>query len=139
MKEYGMNYDFEVSFQNVVIGFSKVSNMQAKIEYDVVQEGGNDIPILLPIPSKQPDTITFEKGLLLSSSQSDWDKLRPGMMVCAVAIHVKRNGSVIRKLTFDQGIVLQKEYPLLDAMSDGIYIEKLQIAHTGLKEENSFQ
>ena len=97
MNDYGTSFEFEVSFQNVVIGFSKVSNMQANIEYDVIHEGGNDIPILLPIPRKQPDTITFEKGLLLNSSQSTWDKLRPGMMVSAVAIHIKKKWKYRKK------------------------------------------
>ena len=140
MSEYGSSYEFYVDFwdgnANKVssVSFARISNLQSKIEYEVIHEGGNDTPILLPIPSKQPETITFERGILLSGSEQYWDPIRPGMMVKNVAIYVQKYRTTVRKLEFEQGIVLSKEYPLLNAMSDEIYIEKLQLAHSGLKE-----
>ncbi|SET16106.1 phage tail protein [[Clostridium] polysaccharolyticum] len=136
-KEYGVDYNYCVSFENgsVTIGFAKISNMQSKIEYDVIHEGGNPVPVLLPKPAQNPETITFEKGMLLSNSAQFWDRLRPGMMVTGVEITVKHNGKVVRSLAFEQGIVLEKAYPVLDATSSKIFIEQLQIAHSGLKEE----
>lgn len=133
--EYVSSFEFEVSFQGIKIGFSKVTNMEAKIEYETIYEGGNDIPILLPLPNRKPNTITFEKGLLLNKSKTIWDKLKPGMMVYAVVIDVMKNKQVVRKLTFQQGMVLKKKYPLLDATFNGVYIETLEIAHSGLEEE----
>lgn len=140
MSEYGSSFEFYVSFQNgspnhADMSFAKISNLESKIEYDVVLEGGNPTPVLLPIPSKQPETITFEKGMLLGNSQGFWETLRPGMVVENVVIYVRRYNTTVRTLGFERGIVLSKEYPLLDAMSHDVYIEKLQIAHSGLKED----
>ncbi len=140
MSEYGSSSEFIVTFWNKTdnkhseISFSKISNLKAKIEYEVINEGGNPIPVLLPIPSRQPETIIFEKGMLLGDSASYWDQLRPGMMVSNVVIYVRKYNATVRKLEFDQGIVLSKEYPLLNAVSDEVYIEKLEVAHSGLKE-----
>lgn len=141
MSEYGSSYEFIVSFWDdrmsfyQDMSFQKISNLQSKIEYEIINEGGNPIPVLLPIPNKQPETITLEKGMLLRTVKSFWESLRPGMMVKDVVIYVRRYNAPVRKLGFEQGIVLSKEYPLLNAMSGEIYIEKLQIAHSGLKEE----
>lgn len=138
--EYGSSYEFYVSFENNTgkkadMSFAKISNLQAKIEYEVINEGGNPTPVLLPIPSKQPETITFEKGIHLSGNTRFWEQLCPGMRVENVVIYVRHYNATIRTLEFHQGIVLSKEYPMLDAMSGGVYIEKLQIAHSGLKEK----
>lgn len=141
MNEYGNSFEFIVSFcadgtsQYCDMSFQKISNLQSKIEYEVIHEGGNPVPVLLPIPSKQPETVTLEKGMLLGTEKSFWDSLRPGMMVKDVVIYVRQYQATVRKLGFDQGIVLSKEYPQLNAMSGEIYIEKMQIAHSGLREE----
>lgn len=140
MNEYAHNYEFYVDFWNPKKGsndsahFARISNLQSKIEYEVIHEGGNAQPVLLPTPSKQPETITFERGVALNTSSGFWDSLRPGMMVENVVIFVQQYRTTIRKLRFDQGIVISKEYPLLNAISGEVYIEKLQIAHSGLVE-----
>lgn len=139
-KDYASSYEFFVEFdldgssKHSTLSFAKISNLQSKIEYETIYEGGNNNPILLPIPSKQPETVTFERGILISGRKGDWDTIQPGMMVEHVVIHIEKNQGVVKNLEFDHGIVLLKEYPLLNALSNEIYVEKLQIAHSGLKE-----
>ena len=49
-------------------------------------------------------------------------------------IFVKQNGSTKRILYFNSGVILSKEISAMDAMSNSVLIEKIEIAHSGLKE-----
>lgn len=134
------NYDYVVMVtdpstnKDCQVGFSRVSNSASKIEYDVIEEGGNDIPILLPRPSKQPETLTLEKGILIKKSSNFWDKVKPGMMIYQLSIFICRSHKIVKTLYFEQGMLIEKEYPTLQGNGNEAYIEKLQIAHSGLKE-----
>ena len=128
------NFEFDVCFSMFRIRFSKITNLVAKEEYDTVYEGGNRNPIFLLKATRQPDTITFEKGRVASGKKEMFDLIRPGFPVSGIIIFVLHNGVVVKRLVIDEGIVVSKEYPTLDGLGNEIFIEKLQINHTGLRE-----
>ena len=47
---------------------------------------------------------------------------------------MKNKGRIERIFTIDEGIVLSKEFSGFDAMSRNVLIERLELAHSGLKE-----
>ncbi|MBR3770920.1 MAG: phage tail protein [Clostridium sp.] len=120
--------------ESVDIGFARISNLEAKMDYEVIQEGGNSIPILLPVARKEPDILTLERGIPITENTEFWRNLKPGTRLSNVNIFVIRNEYTIRWLSFAEGIVISKQYPDLNAVSSEVYIEKLQIAHSGLEE-----
>lgn len=134
MAEFIAGNEFDVRFDLIKASFSKVTNIGSKIEYDTFIEGGNDIPIYRKKPKKQPDTIIFEKGLHTGIGSNIFGMIKEGMKVKNVMIFVKYNGKTDRILYFDEGIVLSKEFSGFDAMSNSVVIEKMEIAHSGLKE-----
>ena len=135
MIEYITGTEFDVRFDLVKVSFTKVTNIGSKIEYDTFVEGGkNDTPLYFKRPKTKPDTIIFEKGLHNSAGSNFFGLLKEGMRVKSVMIFVKHNGKTNRILYFDEGLILSKEFSVMDAMSNSVLIEKMEIAHSGLKE-----
>lgn len=135
MAEFIIGTEFEVKFDQMSVSFSKVTNVASKIEYDTFIEGGqNDFPIYLQKPKKQPDTIIFEKGIHTGLTSTDFGKIREGMKLKNVMIFVKHQGETDHVLYFDTGLVLSKTFSEFDASGRSVLIEKMEIAHSGLKE-----
>lgn len=132
---YLPNYSFEVSMNGFTIGFSKVNNITADIEFDAIVNGGaNDAPVILPKSKHTPDMIFFEKGLKADLADTMFSLLTAGTRVAGITIFVKLNGQIKRIFTISTGIIVKREFSSLDAMGDQVFIESLQIAHTGLIE-----
>lgn len=130
------NYEFSVEFGLGKISFSKISNLGGKIEVGTFVEGGNnDYPMIYKTARRQPDILVLQKGvpdskvtnLLLS-------QLKEGKKVSSILIFVKRNGSTVKTFSITEGIILSRKYSNLDAVSGGIFIQQLEIAHTGITE-----
>lgn len=139
MAEFITGTEFEVVMDMVKISFGKVTNIGAKIEYDTFVEGGhNDYPIYLKKPKTKPDTIIFEKGLHTGLGSNVFTKIEEGTKMKNIMIFVKHNGDTERIFYFDYGIILSKEFSAMDAMGNSVMIEKLEIAHSGLKEMPMF-
>ncbi len=135
MAEFITGTEFDVRFNHEKISFSRVTNVGSKIEYDTFIEGGqNDYPHYLRKPKKQPDTIVFEKGVHTGQKSNILNLIKEGIKVRNVMIFVKKNGKTDRILYFDSGTILSKEFSGFDAMSNSVMIEKIEIAHSGLKE-----
>lgn len=135
MVEYITGTEFDVRFDLVKVSFSKVTNIGSKIEYDTFIEGGrNDAPLYFKKPKTKPDTVIFEKGLHNGLGSNFFGLLKEGMGVKNVMIFVKYRGNTSRILYFDEGLILSKEFSVMDAMSNSVLIEKMEIAHSGLKE-----
>lgn len=135
MADFITGTEFEVRFDLIKASFSKVTNVGSKIEYDTFIEGGhNDYPMYLRKPKKQPDTIIFEKGVHTGLTSSIFATVKEGMRVKNVMIFVKQRGKTDRILYFDSGLVLSKEFSGFDASGRSVLIEKMEIAHSGLKE-----
>ncbi len=135
MAEFLTGLEFDVRFDLVRVSFSKVTNVGSKIEYDTFIEGGqNDTPLYLKKPKKQPDTIIFEKGIHTGITSNIFGMLKEGMRVKNVMIFVRSQGKTDRILYFDSGLVLSKEFGDFDAVNNAVLIERMEIAHSGLKE-----
>ncbi len=130
---YIMNYEFQVTFGVMKMGFNKISNMKSKIQYDTIVEGGSlNGPHFLLKTKTQPDVIIFEKGMTTQLKDVVFSTITEGMVVRGVLIFVKKNGSIKRVLTFEEGLILSKSLSNLDANHPGVFIESLEIAHSGL-------
>lgn len=135
MAEYITGAEFQVMFDLVEVSFSKITNIRSNVEYDTFIEGGqNEAPHYFVKPKKQADTIIFEKGLNTKLTNAIYGIIKEGMKISNVIIFVKNEGKVERILYFDEGIVLSKEFAAFDAMSKSVLIEKIEMAHSGLKE-----
>lgn len=135
MAEFITGTEFDVRLDMIKVSFAKVTNIGARIEYDTFIEGGqNDCPIYLKKPKTKPDTIILEKGLHTGVTSNIYAMVKEGTKIKNVMIFVKHNGETDRILYFDSGIVLSKEFSAMDAMENTIMIEKIEIAHSGLKE-----
>ena len=130
------SHSFLVAIGPAMFSFSKVSNLMSQIEYDAVNEGGNnDYPLLFRKPKTQPDTLILEKGVKTRSSDLVFNLLLEGMQVEMVTILLMKDTIDLEKaFYFKQGIIVKRQFSNLDAMSNEILIESLEIAHSGLVE-----
>lgn len=135
-KELLPSHSFLVSIGSDTFSFSKVKNMVAQIEYDAVPEGGNnDYPLLFRKQKTNPDTLILEKGVRTRSSDSAFNALREGMQVEQVTIMLMKNGTDLDKVFFfRKGMIVKRTFSTLDAMGNELFIESLEIAHSGLVE-----
>lgn len=129
-------HSFLVTIGPAVFSFSKISNLMAQIEYDAVVEGGNnDYPHLFKKPKTKPDTLVLEKGVKTRSSDAIFNLLLEGMQVELVTILLLKDGVDLEKaFFFKKGIIIKRQFSNLDAMSNDLLIETLEIAHSGLVE-----
>ena len=129
-------HSFIVSIGPVIGSFAKVSNIVQQIEYDAVIEGGNDdYPHLFKKPKSKPDTLILEKGVRTRMSDPLFSLLVEGMEVELVTILLLKNQMDLQKaFFFKKGIIIKRQFSNLDAMSNDLFIETLEIAHSGLVE-----
>lgn len=129
-------HSFLVTIGPLVLSFAKVSNMMAQIEYDAVVEGGNnDYPHLFKKAKTKPDTLILEKGVRTRATDLAFDLLLEGVQVELGTILLLKNGIDLQKVFyFKKGIIVKRQFSNLDAMSNELLIETLEIAHTGLVE-----
>lgn len=139
MDKYASGFRFRVTIdpkldEKSEIGFSKVGGLTVELEVEEIQEGGvNGTPHVLTSPAKRSGKLTLEKGL---ASANSWaTKLRPGFRLGGwLTVEVAdSSGTVIRTFMIEDGIVTKWELTDMDASSSQVLIEKLEIAHTGLK------
>lgn len=130
------SHSFLVTIGPLVLSFAKVSNMVAQIEYDAVIEGGNnDYPHLFKKAKTKPDTLVLEKGVRTRATDASFDLLLEGMQVELGTILLLKDGIDLQKaFYFKRGLIVKREFSKLDAMSNEVLIETLEIAHSGLVE-----
>lgn len=132
---YIPNYSFEVMLEGMTFGFSRVNNISASVEFDTIIDGGtNDSPVLMIKPKRMPDMIVFEKGLKADLGDTLFSLLTVGKKITGILIFVKNNGSTKRIFTITSGVIVRREFSPLDAMGNELFLELLQIAHTGITE-----
>ncbi len=128
---------FQLIIGNYVLGFSKASNLEDSIDYDNYVEGGlNDSPWIWRKPSQQTHTLTLEKGAQMRPVFGDKLKLLPGTEIEGGVVFIVNdaNNNAGRKFSCDQAVIVKWEISPLDAMSNDVLIEKIEIAHSGLKD-----
>ena len=129
------NYSFSVTFDMFKVGFSKISNISASAEIDTIINGGhNDAPVILRKPKRNPDMLVFERGIHCSLSDLAFSYFTEGRKVDSITINVQRDGKTVRMFFVSGGIIVRREYAPLDAMGNQVFLEALQVAHTGITE-----
>lgn len=130
------NYEFTVEFGLGKVSFSKISNLGGRIEVGTFVEGGNnDYPMIYKTARRQPDVLLLQKGVADSKvTNLLLSQLKEGKKVSGILIFVKRNGSTVKTFSIIEGIIVSRKYSNLDANSGNIFIQQLEIAHTGITE-----
>ncbi len=128
---------FQVVIGNHILGFSKASNLEDSMEYDSYVEGGlNDAPWIWMKPSQQMHTLTLEKGAQIRPLFGEKLTLLPGTEIEGGILLMVNDLSnqMARVFSCQQAVVVKWEISPLDALSGDMLIEKVEIAHSGLKE-----
>lgn len=127
---------FTVLLNGMSLGFSRVSNISATMEFEPVMEGGlNDRVHYLQKPRQTLDKLILEYGIasgeLLRTTLTAGSELSLG-----IVIMVMPDKGAIPTATYeaDWGIVTKWEIDTLDAMSSSLLIKRVEISHTGLNE-----
>lgn len=127
---------FKVILDGMPLGFSKVSNISATMEFETVVEGGvNDQVHYLPKPRQSMDKLVLEYGIasgeLLRTTLTAGYELKKGIIIM-----VMPDSGAVPTATYQAnwGIVTKWEIDTLDATSSGLLIKKIEISHNGLKE-----
>ena len=127
---------FKVILNGMPLGFSKVSNISATMEFEAVAEGGlNDRIHYLPKPRQTMDKLVLEYGI--ASGELFRTTLTAGSeLSMGIVIMVKPQKGLVPTATYeaDWGIVTKWEIDGLDALDSGLLIKKVEISHTGLNE-----
>lgn len=132
-KDFLLNNQFRVAVGQDMFSFAKVSNLSDSYELETVSQGGaNTCPEFLFKQKSRYETLILEKGVpndLMKKS-----RITAGTRLTEVLIMVMQHRVLKKCYHFDYGIVTQWEVSPLDAVGNEILIEKLEIAHSGLKE-----
>lgn len=127
---------FKVILNGMPLGFSKVSNISATMEFEPVAEGGvNDRIHYLPKPRQSLDKLVLEYGI--ASGELTRTTLTAGYeLKKGIVIMVMPESGMVPTATYQAnwGIVTKWEIDTLDATSSGVLIKKVEICHNGLQE-----
>ena len=82
----------------------------------------------------EADMLVFEKGLYTSVKDMAFSVFKEGRKIDSISINVLRNGKTVRMFFATGGIVVRREYSPLDSINGGVFLEYLQVAHTGITE-----
>lgn len=127
---------FKVILNGMPLGFSKVSNISATMEFETVAEGGlNDRVHYLQKPRQTLDKLVLEYGI--ASGELTRTTLAAGSeLSMGIVIMVLPESGLVPTATYEAewGIVTKWEIDTLDALSSGLLIKKVEISHTGLNE-----
>lgn len=135
-RQLAQHTTFKVILDGVSLGFSKVSNLSASMEFETVAEGGlNDRVHYLPKPRQTMDKLTLEYGVARGDGKRTalavGSELKQGIVIMVMPVS---GSSPIATYQADWGIVTKWEIDALDAGSSGLLIKKVEISHTGLRE-----
>lgn len=127
---------FKVILNGIPLGFSKVSNISATMEFEPVVEGGvNDRVHYLPKPRQSMDKLILEYGI--ASGELTRTTLTAGYELNrGIVIMVMPESGLAPTATYqaDWGVVTRWEIDTLDAQNSGLLIKKVEISHSGLSE-----
>ena len=136
------NQHFRVFFGSTQVNFARVSSVQRAVEHESLTEGGlNDYVHVLTKPGGQSGTLILERGVAADSSLTKLMRaLEPGtrISVPVTILLYHRDGSgwkPVRSWGFEDGMVTRWELGNLDGLGSEVVIERLEITHAGLKEQ----
>ena len=133
--------NFVLAIGQMLLSFSKVSNISRTLEYDSFVEGGlNTMVRSFVKPKQQQEILILEKGVnvnrIASIAAYEMIGLRPGGRIkqAVTLVVLSEKEGMDRYYSFDEGVVVKWEVGNLDAMSGEVLIERFEIAHSGLEE-----
>ena len=136
---YAMQHRFRVTVGESVWSFSKISNIEMGIEYEILREGGNNLaPRILPMPQKALKTVRLERGVQTHSKETESvQTLYAGMPIeQGIGITIlDAAGLTVAEYTLQGATVVKWEIGAWDAQSNQVLIETFEIAYTGIKRE----
>lgn len=137
------NQYFKVYFGPTPISFSRVSNVQHRVEHEDLVEGGlNQYVHVLTKTNSQSGTITLEKGVIaedLATKTLRATLFMPGrriLLPIVITLYHRTDNAWVpaRSWGVEDGIVTSCELSELDGMGSQVAVEKLEISHSGLLE-----
>ena len=136
------NQQFKVFFGSTQINFARVSNVQRAVEHEDFTEGGlNDYVHVLTKPGSASGTLTLEKGVAADQNLTKLMRaLAPGTRISTpvtILLYYRQSDGwkPVRSWGFEDGMVTRWELGNLDGLGSEVIIEKLEISHAGLKEQ----
>ena len=127
---------FFVTIGKLELSFSKISGIGQTTEYDTYVEGGGRMH-LLPKPTTAAGTITFEQGMTVVDRKTA-EVFLAGGEIQDITIHLKKykkkwkDDRDVESYYIESGLVVSWELGDLDAITPGVAIKKISLAHTGL-------
>ena len=128
---------FELYFGKWKLGFSRASGLEDSVDYDTYAEGGDSqSPRLFLKQGQQPHILTLEKGAQLRPLLGDTVKLLPGTYIGGgIGLTICDEGQKHkRQFAADWAMIVKWELSQLDATANEVLIERVEIAHSGLRE-----
>lgn len=136
---YATNYKFilEIGLKKTVqIKCSKISNLELSQEIEEYVEGGGPYPHILPAGKKRSEILRIERAVV---NDELLNKLKPGIRILHGSILIYSEDSGFEEnfgsLVFYEGMITKCQFSDLDAMGSSIFIQTLEIAHSGLMIE----
>jgi phage tail-like protein len=137
------NSNFVLSIGNDLLSFSKVSNISRTMEYETFNEGGlNTMVRSFTKPKQQQEILVLEKGVSVARNKIIDVYTKLGLLVgkkisqAVILVVLGDDDNKDRFYTFDEGIVVKWELGDLDALRSEVLVERFEIAHSGLIEQN---
>lgn len=135
MADYITSWRFRVILNGTQYGFSKVSNLSSEMEYDAVTEGGrNNAPLLFRKPPGKRGTLVLEHGIKRGADNKAGEIVKMGTAVREFLVYVdeeRKSRTAARIYSIDDGVVTKVELGDLDAGESKLFLERIEIAHTG--------
>lgn len=148
LRESALSFKFIVFIGPFKYGFSRITGISNQYEYKPIQEGGNNsAPYLLKMPKSGIQKITFERGieinkmlslgsvaslLLGGKAPTRRGQFSANNNICNIFVG-GADGNIKAFYTCVTKGLLEWELGELDAMSSNPLIERMTIAHTGIK------
>ena len=136
IRPYTANCKFIFEFDNgdaFMLKCSKISNLEAIQEIEEYAEGGNPQPHFFTSGKRKSDTLRIERAVV---SDEYINKLKPGIRIRGGWVWIYHGDSIqdneFALMGFEEGIITKCQYSDLDAMGANIFIQTLEITHTGL-------
>lgn len=134
------NYVFSIEIEGIEeASFMKVSAISQEVELETYEEGGvNHFVHSLPTRVKYSNVV-LERGMTTSIELSNWfSQIKEGTIIkknFSIILHDNK-GYSIRRWDFFNGYPIKWEISELNALNSSIMIEKIELTHEGMKENN---
>lgn len=129
--------------KNTRISFSKITNLAQEAESENVLVGGENQGVrIFAKQNTKEGTLVLERGVLMNAkgNTNELKNFRAGRYLGKTlhiyVINKKEKEQILHSYYIEDGFIRKWELSKLDAMSNEILIEKLEIVHSGLIYEH---